>query len=310
MKTKTKNTTPQHPSTPAPLPDKLYRYTAANNQFRVFAVDTTRTAQIARDLHDLSPLATILMGRMLSAAALLSMDIKDAISDLTLRVDSKSALLGGLVICGAEGNLRGYMQAPHLFYDDPAQNLKVGPKLLPGTLSIMRSNQNNQPYTGMIELQTGEIAEDLAFYYQHSEQVPTAVNLGILIDSSATIRASGGFMIQQLPFADPAVAELFIQNLAATPNVSDLMDMGLTIPEILSRFVFKGLDYQLTETRELGYKCHCTKQRFADALRLLGREELSEMQEGIAPVCHYCNTTYNFDAQDMQALIDSLEVKP
>jgi len=249
------------------------------------------------------------MGRMLSAAALLSMDIKDGLSDLTLRVDSDNELKGGVVIAGSEGNLRGYMLAPHLFYDDPVQNLIVGPKLLPGTLSIIRNSKMKGPYTGMTELKTGEIAEDLAFYYQHSEQIPTAVNLGVLIDPDAKVRASGGFMIQQLPFAEAEVAEAFIQNLAATPNLSDLMDMGMTIPEILARFVFKGLDFELTDSRSLQYKCHCSKQRFADALRLLGKAELSEMLDGISPVCHYCNTTYDFNTADLNALINSLEHK-
>lgn len=314
MNKETNNTTPHHHDTTSPLyhsttQDKLYRYTAAQEQFRVFAVDSTVCAQTARDLHDLSPLASILMGRMLSAAAILSMDIKDSESDLTLRVDSQAPLKGGVVIAGAEGNLRGYMYAPHLFYESPEDNLKVGSNLLPGTLSIIRNNPNKRTYTGTSELITGEIAEDLAHYYQHSEQIPSAVNLGVLIDPEARIRASGGFLIQQLPFAEAAVAETFIQNMAACPNLSDLMDMGLSIPEILSRFIFKDLDFELTETRALQYKCHCSKQRFADALRLLGKAELTEMRDGIAPVCHYCNTAYHFDTDDMQTLIDSLEVK-
>lgn len=310
-------TTPLHPCTPSPLSpntpaplhpctplkDKLYRYTAANRQFRVFAVDSTHSTQIARDLHDLSPLATLLMGRMLSAAALLSLDLKDKNSDLTLRVDSQNELKGGVVIAGSEGNLRGYLFAPHIFYEDPAQNLNLGPKLLPGTLSLMRNNPKKSPYTGMIELKSGEIAEDLAWYYQVSEQIPTAVNLGVLIDPEARVRASGGFIIQQLPFAEAAVAELFIDNLNACPNLSDLMDMGLSIPEILARFIFKELDFELTESRDIRYQCHCSKQRFADALRLLGKAELTEMLDGISPVCHYCNRTYEFSTADLQALI-------
>ena len=287
-------------------PDKIYRATTLNDQFRVFAVDSTQTTQRCRDLHDLSPLATLLMGRMISAAAMMSLDLKNIEEDLSLRIDGEGPLKGALVVINGKAELRGYAFEPKLFLAEANENLLPGKQLLPGTLTLIRSTGMKRPYTGMIELVSGDIAEDLSHYYAQSEQIPTAVNLGILIDQEARVRASGGIIIQQLPQADLSLADKLIENLNQTPNLSDLMDMGLGIPEILERFVLKGLQWQMHESRPLIYKCNCSKERFARAIRLLGKEELSGMKEGTSPLCHYCNTSYEFSPQDILEIIKGL----
>lgn len=283
--------------------DFMLRGTAHNDTFRWFAVTSTNTVQTARDLHDLSPIATLLMGRMISASAMLAWDLKDSLSEVTFRVDGDGALVGAVIICTAEGHIRGYAQNPRLFLPDVADNFQVGKALGKGTLNIMHSKKGRTSYSGTCELITGDIAEDLANYFLQSEQIPTAVNLGILIAPDATVRSSGGFIIQQLPFADQDIAEQINQNLNATPNVSDLMDMGLSLSEILNRFVFKGISWHTNEERELQYKCNCSRERFSRALLLLGKEELSTMQEGITPICHYCSKSYTFDPADMELLL-------
>jgi len=283
--------------------DYILRGTAHHNSFRVFAVHSTTTAQTARDLHDLSPVATLLLGRMLSAAAMLSWDLKNPAGEFTLRVDGSGKLGGAVVICGADGAVRGYVKEPKLWFEDAADNLLPGKALGKGTLSVIRSEPGSTPYMGTCELVSGEIAEDLAYFYQQSEQIPTAVNLGILVDNNATVRASGGFIIQQLPNADPAIADIISANLQATPNVSDLMDMGLSLGEILTRFVFKGLKWKINEERDIAYRCNCSFERFSRALLMLGKQELTGMTEGIKPVCHYCNQEYVFTTEDIQALI-------
>ncbi len=286
--------------------DKIYRATAMNDQFRVIAADTTNTCQTARDLHDLSPISTILMGRLIIAIAMMSTELKDPFSELSLRIDSDQPLRGALAIINGSGDLKGYAFEPKLFLDNQQDNFLPGKFLLPGTLSIIKSYQSRRPYSGYIELVSGDIAEDIAYYYQQSEQIPTAVNLGILIDPQARVRSAGGFMIQQMPGADLKLADVIISNLNATPNVSDLMDMGLDIPKILERFVLKDLDWRMLDTKELTYRCNCSKERFSAALRLLGRAELETMHEGISPVCHYCNATYDFSQSDIESIIESL----
>jgi len=286
--------------------DYKLRGTACKEQFRWFATDTTNTAQTARDLHDLSPLSTILIGRMLSAAAMLSWDLKNPDSELTLQVNGDGDLQGAMVVCSAQGTLKGYVRNPQLWLKNAQDNFAVGKALGKGTISVFRNEPGKQPYTGTSELVSGEIAEDIAHYFQQSEQIPTAVNLGILIDQHAVVRSSGGFIIQQMPFADLRDAEKLSENLAKTPNLSDLMDMGLSITDIFNRFVFKDLDWCITDQTAISYECNCSRERFAKALLLLGKSELESMQEGIKPVCHFCNKEYTFTASDMQALINEL----
>lgn len=291
------------------MTDTLFRGTALEHSFRIFAVDATNTAQKARDIHDLSPIATILMGKMISAAAILSMDIKNEDSEITLRIDGNGELIGGLVVCNEKGDVRGYLKNPKLFLDDAEDNFHPGRFLGEGTLSVIRQRPHAQPWIGSTELITGEVAEDLAHFYLQSEQIPSAVALGILVDPNAKIRACGGFMIQQLPNADSHQTQKLIKNLQNTPNLSDLMDMGLTVPEVLEKFVFKDMDFNLTTFRHLQYRCSCSKEVFARSLVTLGLKELQSMSEGITPLCHYCNAKYSFSASDMADLIQSIKEK-
>ncbi|MDD2331707.1 MAG: Hsp33 family molecular chaperone HslO [Candidatus Cloacimonetes bacterium] len=289
--------------------DKILRATAANDQFRVFAVDASQTAQAARDLHDLSPLSAILMGRLIAATAMLGLELKSEGNSLTLKLDCEGELKGGLIICEHGGFLRAYVKNPRLWFDTPEDNFLVGKHVGKGTLSIIKDLGLKTPFSGISELVTGEIGDDLAAYYYQSEQIPTAVNLGVLIDKEARIRACGGFIVQQMPGADLSRAEQLIQNINSTPNVSDLMDMGMDIREILDRFVLKGISWNLLGTFPLQYQCNCSRDRFERALLLLGVLDLESMQEGINPICMYCNKEYCFDREDIQNLINELKHK-
>jgi len=288
--------------------DTLYRGTIHNDQFRLFAVDCTATVQQARDLHDLSPLPSILLGRLICAAALMSGELKAPRAELSLRVQGDGPLKGAIALADKEGNIKAYAYEPKLWLEPPSENLQVGKNLGKGIMTIMRQSGLQTLYNGHIELVSGEIAEDLAHYYQQSEQIASAVNLGVLINQEARICAAGGFIIQQLPFADPAIAETIDQNLHRTPNVSDLMDMGMSLPDILEKFVLKGVGYRITNETEVRYHCNCSKDRFARALMLLGRAELEEMREGITPLCHYCSKSYHFTGEEIADIIKALEV--
>ena len=286
--------------------DYILRGTVHHNNFRVFAVNSTNCVQTMRDLQDLSPIATLLSGRMISATAMLSWDLKEEESEITMRIDCEGDFQGAIVICTQNGFLRGYIKNPHLFYETKEDNFNVGKSIGKGTLTISRDRKGTRSYFSSIELISGEIAEDLAYYFQQSEQIPTAVNLGILIDKEAKVRSAGGFIIQQLPYADKKIADVIYENMAQTPNLSDLMDMGLSIPEILSRFVFKELQWQINEEKEIAYRCNCSYEQFSKALLLLGRDELQSLKEGIKPVCLYCHKEYNFSYEDIQSLMEQL----
>ncbi len=286
---------------------KLLRGSIEDNQFRLFAADTTDIVQKARDLHDLFPLPSILMGRLISAVALMSGELKAPKAEISLQVDGDGILKGGIAIADKEGNIKAYAYEPKLWLKESGQNFEVGKNLGRGYLSVIRQSGLKEPYTGKIELLDGEIATDLAAYYDRSEQTASAVNLGILIDKSAKIRAAGGVLIQQLPDADPALTKLIFDNLQQTPNVSDLMDMGLSIDDILKRFILKNLRWQINQESPLQYLCNCSKERYASALRMLGKAELLTMLDGIETVCHYCNRNYTFSPSDINQLIQSLD---
>jgi len=286
--------------------DCILRGTAYQDQFRFFAVNSTKTAQRARDLHDLSPLVTILMGRLISATAMLSAELKNKGTNVCLKLDCSGEVEGALVICEQDGALRGYARQPKLWFDEPSENFEIGKHTGKGTLTIIKELGMKKTFTGICELVSGEIGEDLANYYHKSEQVPTAVNLGVLIDSNAKVRASGGFIIQEMPFADPAASQSIIDNLNNTPNVSDLMDMGYCIEDILRTFVFKDIDFTVHLNQTLEYRCNCSREKFERALILLGKDELNEMLDGISPVCSYCGKEYHFDTEAIQGLISSI----
>jgi molecular chaperone Hsp33 len=277
-----------------------------DNQFRLFAADTTAIVQTARDLHDLYPLPSIMMGRLITAVALMSGDLKTPKAEISIRIDGNGPLQGGIAIAKKEGDIKAFAFEPKLWLDRPEDNFLVGKHIGQGTFSVIKQSGLKTPYRGSIELTDAEIATDLAAYYKQSEQIASAVNLGVLIDSEARIRAAGGILIQELPHADKSYSRLIAENLSQTPNVSDLMDMGLGIEDILNKFVLKGLKWQINLQNPLRYHCDCSKERFARGLLLLGKTELQSMRDGIDPVCHYCNKSYAFSGDEINELIRSL----
>lgn len=287
--------------------DQLWRGTACQGMFRVFAVNASLAVQTVRDLHDLSPVNTLLQGKLFAAAAMLSLDLKAADAEVTLRVDGDGPLRGALAICTATGDLRGYCFEPQLYLEPAEENFYPVRNLGTGTLSVIRSAPNQRPISGFTELVEGELAQNLAHYYEQSEQLPSAVNLGVLIDKDATVRAAGGFIIQQLPGADLHDADRLIANLARTPNVSDLMDMGLSLREILDRFALAGMDFSLLPVHPVQFRCSCSRDRFARALRMLSLNDLEDLSAGIDPRCNFCNREYHFSPDDISQIINKKE---
>jgi molecular chaperone Hsp33 len=286
--------------------DYLIRGTACKDQFRFFAVNSTTIVQTALDLHKMAPSPTLLLGRLLTGALLMGAEIKEEAASLTLNIDAEGPLKGAIAVYEQKGKVRGYAKAPDYFDEVLKNNLLIGKLLGKGTLNVIKDIKLKAPMTGTIELTTGEVAEDIAQYYLRSEQIPTAVSLGVLFDSEGRIRSAGGYLIQQMPSANPDDVEKLKQNLANTPYITDLLDMGLAWDKILSDLIFKDMDWAINESIPVSYKCNCSKERFTDALRLLGIKDLESMLEGITPVCHYCSKEYEFTTEDMKQIIDSI----
>lgn len=290
--------------------DTLIRATTANDQFRIFAVDSTLTVQRARDIHDLAPLATLLLGRMISAAAMMSMELKNENSSLTMHLACSGALHGAMVVCEHGGLVRGYANEPKLFYEDIPKNLELATAVGNGTISIIKDIGAQRNTTGVCEIVSGEIAEDIAHYYMQSEQIPSAIALGVLFDKDSTVRAAGGYLIQQLPFADPAFADMIVENINKTPNLTDLMDMGYSITDVLDKFVLKNIEWSIIAEQDLHYRCNCSKEKFERALITLGKEELGEMiaeQKDIETLCSFCDQKYSFSTAQLQTLASLLD---
>ncbi len=284
----------------------LFRGMACKEQIRFFATESTAIVQTALDLHKLAPAPALLLGRLLTAALLMGAEIKDEVSNLTLNIEADGPLKGAIAIYEYQGKVRGYAKKPDFFDEEVKNNWNIGNLLGKGTLNVIKDLKMKAPMTGTIELQTGEVAEDIAHYYLNSEQVPSAVSLGVLFDAEGMIRSAGGYLIQQMPSANPEDVDKLMLNLANTPYITDLLDMGLNWEEILHKIIFKDMDMSITDSYPVQYHCSCSKERFADALRLLGKDELETMQEGITPVCHYCNKQYDFSAEDIMQIIQSL----
>ncbi len=289
--------------------DIVLRGMACNNQFRFFVADTTGIVQTAMELHKLAPAPGLLLGRTLTAALLMGSTIKDESNSLTVNIEAEGALKGCIAIYEPIGQVRGYAKNVTFFDETISNNWQIGKLLGAGTLSIIKDLKLKAPVTGTIELLTGEVGDDIASYYLNSEQVPSAVSLGVLFNREGKVLAAGGYLIQQLPAADPKNVDKLRSNLAETPYITDLLDMGTDWKELLECMIFKQMDFTIMEEIPAMYHCPCSRERFARALRLLGKAELKSMTGCISPVCHYCNKQYDFSPEDISRIISSLEEK-
>jgi molecular chaperone Hsp33 len=286
--------------------DRILRGMAYQENFRFFAVDATHTVQTAAHHHHLSITATVLLGRMLCAGLLMGSDLKSEGDLLYLRVDGDGPIQGALVECKPHGRIRGYVMQPEveLSLDEKTGAIQVGKALGKGVLTIIRDLGCGNPYQGQTLLQTSEIAEDIAYYYVQSEQINTAVSLGVLVNPDASVKRAGGFLIQALPNAtEEAIAHLE-KNIQAMPYITDLLDMGMSINDICTNILFKGMDCTINEELDAAFECSCSKDNFARGLRLLAISELEEMlSEPVVTRCRFCNTEYTFSIDEIAAMI-------
>lgn len=294
------------------MKDKAIRGIAANKQIRFFAVDSTQTVQQALQAHYLSVTATILLGRMISASIMLGMDLKDENSSITLKIDSDGPLKGAIVVSKNQGKTKGFVKQPQVEIEAESSlyGLKIGKAVGAGTLTLIKDLNVKVPFSGQTSLVSGEVADDLAFYFVQSEQIPSAVGLGLLVNPDASVKSSGGFIVQLMPFADEDVIATLEKNVNMMPNISDLLDMGKDIESILSEFVLKGFDYKVTDQIEPQFSCDCSKEKFYDGVKLLGIEDISDAlaKEGkLEANCHFCNKTYTYDKNDLSQMIKEIE---
>lgn len=281
--------------------------TAAEGNLRGAVVVTTSVVEKARQVHATFPTATAALGRTMSGAALLAANLKDK-DKITVRIMGDGPIGGIIVDVDSEGAIRGYVQNPEA--DLPLNEkgkLAVGEVVgKQGYVYVTKDLGLKEPYNSSCPLVSGEIGEDLTAYLYHSEQVPSAVGVGVLVNPDHSVQAAGGFLVQLLPGADKELMEEMDRRIAELPPVTKMLTDGLGGEEILEK-IFSGFNPIIYTRKPLAFKCRCSRERLEQILLTLGEKEIKAMieeQKGAELRCHFCNQLYNFTEEDLQNLLD------
>lgn len=284
----------------------MIRATAANSQIRAFAAVTTDVVETARKAHNTSPVATAALGRLLTGGAMMGAMMKGEKDILTLQIHAGGPLQGITVTADSRGNVKGYVGNPNVCIPANSKGkLDVAGAVGVGFMNIIKDMGLKEPYMGQVALQTSEIADDLTYYFATSEQVPSAVGLGVLMNKDNTVRQAGGFIVQLMPFAEESVIAKLEENVQKINSVTTLLEEGHT-PESLLEKVLDGFDIEINDRMDTKFYCNCSKERVEKALISIGRKELNELiQEGkeVELNCHFCNTNYVFSVEELKEIL-------
>lgn len=284
----------------------MVRATAANAQIRAFAATTRNLVEEMRGIHNTSPVASAALGRLLTGGAMMGAMMKGEDDLLTLQVKGDGPIGGMTVTADANGNVKGYANEPQVILPaSPAGKLDVGAAVGKGILRVVKDMGLKEPYVGQTILQTGEIAEDLTYYFAASEQTPSSVGLGVLMEKNNTVKQAGGFILQLMPYAEEAVIARLEDNLRRFPSVTAALEAGNT-PEQMLGILLDGLDMEIGESMDMRYHCDCSRKRVERAMISLGKKEIEEMiAEGkeVEVGCQFCNKKYKFTVEELERLI-------
>lgn len=285
--------------------DSIMRATAAGAQIRAFAAVTTNLVEEARQRHNTSPVATAALGRLMTGAVMMGSMMKNPEDILTVQIKCSGPIGGLTVTADSQGGVKGYAYNPDVMLPPKNGKLDVGGALGQGVLTVIRDMGMKEPYSGQTILQTGEIAEDLTYYFATSEQIPSSVGLGVLMEGDNTVRCAGGFIVQVMPFVEDKVLDKLEENIGKIRPVTAMLDNGHT-PEEMLREVLEGLDVEITDTLPAGFTCNCSKQRIEKAIISIGKKEIQSLiDEGkdIEVKCHFCNTAYSYSVDELKELL-------
>lgn len=288
------------------MSDYIVRATAADGQIRAFASTTRELTEQARQIHQTSPVGTAALGRLLTAAGMMGWMMKNEKDMLSILINADGPMGKTGVTADAHANVKGYISNPD-FQNPPNYfgKLDVGGAIGNGTLKVIKDMGLKEPYIGQTGLLTGEIAEDLTYYFATSEQVPTSVALGVLMNHDNTVKQAGGFIIQLMPFADESIIDRLEEKLKEITSVTALLEEGLSPEQILEKILGEfGIEFnQTTPTR---YLCNCSHERVSKVLISVGKKELQSMIDDGEPIevnCHFCNTSHVFPTSELKELL-------
>lgn len=287
------------------MEDYIVRGMAADNQIRFFGAYTKNLVEEARRRHETSPVATAALGRLLTAGAMMGSMCKNDTDLVTLQIRCDGPIGGLTVTADAKANVKGYAVHPEVMLPiSPAGKLDVGGALSGGTLTVIKDIGMKEPYSGQTNLVTGEIAEDLTYYFAASEQIPTSVGLGVLMEKNNTVKHAGGFIIQLMPFASEEVISSLEQKLAGFSSITSHLDRGEK-PEEIIKELMGDFDVTIQDKISTSFYCNCSKERVSKAVVLIGKDEIQAMvDEGkeIEVNCHFCNSHYKFSVEELKKL--------
>ena len=285
------------------MDDYLVRATAANGQVRAFACTTKKLTEEARNIHCLTPVTTAALGRLMAGGLMMGAMMKGDRDLLTLRIEGAGPAVGALVTADSKGNIKGYVNRNDVMLPlRPDGKLDVGGAFGPGFLSVIKDMGLKDPYVGQTMLVSGEIAEDLTYYFANSEQVPSTVGLGVLVNGDCTVKQAGGFIVQLMPFASEEVISSLENRLKSIDSVTAMLDAGKSPEDILLELL-GDQELVINDTMPVKYNCDCNRERFTRGLISLGRREIQEMIDEGKPIevnCHFCDKKYEFGIDELK----------
>lgn len=287
------------------MKDYMVRATAANGAIRAFAVTAKHLAEEARKRHGTSPVMTAALGRLLAAGTMMGAMMKGEDDLLTLQIKGDGPGKGLTVTADARGNVKGYPEVPVVALPSKSDgHLNVGGAMGNGILRVIKDMGLKEPYVGEVDLQTGEIAEDLTYYFAASEQIPSVVGLGVLVDKDGSVLEAGGFIVQLMPFTGDDVIEKLEGSIATLEPVTKMLARGFT-PEVILEEVLTFFDVEYNGTMPVQFFCNCSKERVTKALIGVGKKNLRDMIDDGEPIhvnCHFCNTDYTFEVEELKEI--------
>ena len=289
------------------MSDYIIRATAAEGQIRAFAATTRELTEFARQAHNTSPVATAALGRLLTAGAMMGVMMKGEDDILTIKIEGDGPIGGLTVTADSKGDVKGYVYNPEVMLPPNEKGkLDVGGALGIGVLSVIKDIGLKEPYVGQTILVTSEIAEDLTYYFATSEQTPSSVALGVLMNKDNTVRQAGGFILQLLPGASEKVISTLENRLKEITSITSLLDAGNT-PEMILEHILGDFELEILDKVPTQFACNCSRDRIEKALISIGKKELQEMiDEGktIEMNCHFCNKHYPVTVEELKGLLE------
>jgi len=286
--------------------DYIAKAMVHKGQIRVFAAITTNTVERARILHNMNPTPLVALGRVLTGAAMMSQTLKAINQTITIQIRSDGPIGGIVAVTDYQAGVRGYVYNPN--FDVPLNEhgkFDIKTAVGSGYLNVIKDLGLKEPYIGYVDLVSGEIAEDLTYYYASSEQIPTAMNLGVLIGPEGKVLAAGGFFIQLMPDAEEEAIVKVEKGISAIPSITSVISQGKT-PEEIIRIIFPEDEPEIFDPVPVSYKCNCSRDRMLRNLAALGIKDLKELAEdanGAELVCHFCNKKYHFRQEEIAGLL-------